>query len=539
MYPRRFATKSRDISALLNSIIILITVIFVLIGFWPLEPFLHLFFELVSQLGMVAKNSSSSLPEFMPSSLGADDSRWPSAIHVHDASHELSFWYAPPFLSQLSLAASSPQYLSLDDFEQCPLWLFSRITIRISPPSLDPASFIMDWNRLKYTGYVLHNSWSLLARRRDSLEFCGIKLPGTSLPAVNIQFLEHASYSWFDSRGELRTSLNVVRQFLSDGTDQVSPDLVLLLRALAPVRGARSMNIDIPFRLPISEDERNFSVKWFSNIHAQKHQFGEYMELGAWADRESIEWLQRCQLILHQALHRLDSKLAPYLRLEQLAFIDHMTVSQLCHHASRYSKDIYTMACKYMKSIMLCSYTLSPRKGSGVCRCLGSPRGPRKVWSAIALPVTGENVPEWFDCLLDKSQLWISAWIKAKGLWEKEFQEVYQKLQAADTSREVITLDQVEGFRRPRRPRRHNYNSESEENWGDSTSTYYSVSNRCRCTCFTPDLDRGYCLESWLKEWPKGIIRTVSTVQKAEEEHCCHRTRGVLCPESVYHCLHT
>ena len=107
------------------------------------------------------------LPDFIPSSWDADNPCWPSAIHIHDTTYELSFWCAPPFLSQPSIAASSIHHLSLEDFERCPFWLFSSITVQIPPPSTDPASLIMNWSRLKYIGHAIHKSWDSLAQRRD------------------------------------------------------------------------------------------------------------------------------------------------------------------------------------------------------------------------------------------------------------------------------------------------------------------------------------------------------------------------------------
>ena len=459
------------------------------------------------------------LPDFTPSSLADREPRWPSAIHIHDAAHEFSFWCAPPFMSRDMTTSSSARYLDLDDFEACPFWLFSSITIRIPPPPPDQASLIMNWNRLRYIGHALHSSLSRPAEKKREKDFHYLRFLRNPLPDIRIQFLEQASRSWLDSQGELRVSLDTVGHFIDDGSDEQPPDLVFLLRALAPVRGARSMRIDTPFNMPLSEQGRNFSVKWFENKQAQKYPFGEYMELGGWNDRESFEWLQRCELVLHMTLHSLDSKLAPYLRLEQMAHLDRLAIFRLFNHASRYGDHVQIAFCKQIKAIILHRCMHRPRK---LCPCsVCSLVIDTWKWNFNSQDVLRRwNIPGAQIRKRDIEGPWKRFWVKLKHDWEQEFQAVHDRLQIASTAGKIKTLDEIEGFQRL-------LVNDCTYSWAELFFNHTNAPWDWRLVPDTIHWRDKYSIQAWLEEWPEGIANEVSATQ-AEKARRCEWVRRAL-----------
>ena len=120
--------------------------------------------------------------------------------------------------------------------------------------------------------------------------------------------------------------------------------------------------------------------------------------------------------------------LAPYLRLEKMAYLDPLALFRLFNHASRYCDHVQRSVCKHLKVIILHRYMYTPRK---LCPCLvcccpwatddnPPPRGRSTQISQDLL--RHWNIPGAQMWKSDMRWSWRSVWLRLKQDWEQEFQ---------------------------------------------------------------------------------------------------------------------
>ncbi|MCJ1331698.1 hypothetical protein MMC10_008390 [Thelotrema lepadinum] len=317
------------------------------------------------------RNLIFELPDFIPQRLERD-SPWPSVIRVRDQYGTIATEIAPRFLRPGgSCRTTAPTF---SDIRVCPFHLFNAIRIEIPAPSPeDAAQLMMTWNRLRCIASLLENAKS-------------------GLPDIQLVFVENADRSWFEA-GRLNLSHQDLF-ILGADTDNVGSisDLTLMLGAVISLRGARSINIQIP-SLAESDGLCQSTVQWLRSSAIKSCKWGE--DTGAnWDDRFYTRFLEHCELRFHELLSTLESPIAPFLRLEQLASLTHFTCHRmfvLSHHNDGFPS--YNETHSIMKRMLLWAIVLTP---CNACSC---------VWERMheCPHLTGFS----FDCLSrDECQEW-------------------------------------------------------------------------------------------------------------------------------------
>ena len=100
---------------------------------------------------------------------------------------------------------------------------------------------------------------------------------------------------------------------------------MLLLTAMISLRRVRSISVEVP---PGTESDKclSESLNWLQSSATKTIQWGEDLN-SQYDDWCYIEFLEYCELRFHELLSKLESPLAPFLRLEQLASLTHFS----CH----------------------------------------------------------------------------------------------------------------------------------------------------------------------------------------------------------------
>lgn len=87
-----------------------------------------------------------------------------------------------------------------------------------------------------------------------------------------------------------------------------------------------------------------------------------------WNDLLSFHWLTRFEMYLHRLLHYLDTPVAPFLRLEQMATASHIQHKRITRYAVRYKQ--YSDICQHADAVMVaigtCAFALVPEQGGSI-----------------------------------------------------------------------------------------------------------------------------------------------------------------------------
>lgn len=184
---------------------------------------------------------------------------------------------------------------------------------------------------------------------------------------MQLAFIETSDRSWFrDGKLTLSHPELLALQMFAD--DRVS-DLSLLLETFVSLRRARSVDIRLP---PLSEaDHSCLELAEWLREDAVKPPY----ERG-WFDDDSlyswdyVEHLEHCELRLHLLLSTLESSIAPFLRLEQLASLTQFTCYRLAVFTEKNASfdglenNMYaTLNDMFSYAVALCPY------GFGDCGC--------------------------------------------------------------------------------------------------------------------------------------------------------------------------
>ena len=460
------------------------------------------------------------LPDFEPHSLrgvicnGVYEYEWPSEIHFHDQHNELSFWVVPSFFSQVDPDASASKYVNHHCVQECPSYRFSEMIINIPPPkSGDMAQLIMNWNRLRCIRHILAGAFN-----RKTFQKTAFKPDSKGLPPVKIVFLEDHSTgrSWFD------VNQNLIRS----NHPGIAPDkgheadLLTLLRALTPVRGSPLLTIEPS--LPESVRQRSFiaafSAAWIANPEAQKHRFGEYMDAQC-DDLKAYTWLTGFEVLFHRVLHELDTPIAPFLRLEQMASVSHFDFSRLSHFVTLNRRICKTFepSLYFLLAVQYCSFTLSPWEGRGVCRCRNSP-GAKIDMDHILRSSDGSWMPRDTNVDLCLRNIHWTDYRTNFNEWKEEFIRVQTRLRNANATAQSdnleVILDQIARF---------DLRPYSESTTALEFHHSKSPSKSMCCACYIPMGPDGQVREAWIHEWQDGIIHDEQTLRSCEAVHWCRR----------------
>ena len=456
------------------------------------------------------------LPDFEPHSLrgvlcnGVYEYEWPSEIHFHDQHNELSFWVVPSFLSQVDPDASASKYINHHYVQECPFYLFSEMIINIPPPkSGDMAQLIMNWNRLRCISHLLAGAFN-----RKTFQETAFKPGSKGLPPVKIVFLEDHSTgrSWFDVNGNLIRSIHPC---IARGQGHKA-DLLTLLRALTPVRGSPLLTIQPS--LPEPGHPRGFSAAWIANPEVQKHRFGEYMDAQC-DDLKAFAWLTGFEILFHRVLHELDTPIAPFLRLEQMASTSHFDHMRLWHFALRNSLTLKTFksSVDFLYAAQNCSFTLSPWRGRGVCRCHNSPRAKIDM-DYILRSSDGTGAPRDTNVDLCLKRVHWREYRTKFNAYVEEFSRVQSRLWTANVTAQSddleVTLDQIARF---------DLRPDSESTTALEFHHSKSPSRSTCCACYIPMGPDGQVREAWIHEWQDGIIHDEQTLRSCEALHQCQK----------------
>ena len=457
------------------------------------------------------------LPDFIPHKLRNEE--WPSAIDVHDQHDSLSIRFAPTFLRDSSLSTNERKYTWIERLKACPFHLFRRICIKIPPPDPDdPAQLIMNWSRLRSIARVL-----------------GAAKAG--LPSVQVIFLETPARSWLSS-GKLTLSSSKFQPLQFEGDNEIS-DLIILLRALAPLRSARDITIQTP-PLFLSEPHEShpYALDWLKKSATKTRKWGEYMDLD-WDDMKSIWWLDHCELILHQLLHELDTPIAPFLRLEQFASLTHFEHTRLCTHS--YGAHLHSSVCaqaeKFMDALLRCAIVFSPTRRPVNCMCDIDP------WISC-FEICPSRCPESGG---------FKGWLSRRKQWSKSFDKKLSKLQKAAGLRRD-DQDQAPAGEENLRPTQTRNKAPNAINDRPSLAGLLWVGRQSTaCTCFWPgdkwhfrypkdasgsedEVGGTYYKvgRTWIKAYPRGIAHDRETVGRIKSESQCRTLRNLPEREDMY-----
>lgn len=464
------------------------------------------------------------LLDFEPRSLqgsnwdGKLEYRWPSEIHFHDQHNDLSFRLVPSFLAYTKANTFSPGYTSEFTISQCPFHLFNEIEIRIPPPrSGDIGQLIMNWSRLRCIGQLLADQTGWMA-----WDTASPILVSNLLPPIRVVFLENASTqrSWFDLSKNLTRSIPLPMKMCLGNEKEHSSDLLILLRALAPIRGSRRLIVEPA--LPESVRDLRFSVTWLSSPRAQKYKYGEYID-SRWNDLSSFYWLTRCEILFHRILHQLDTPIAPFLRLEQMASAAHDVYLRLAEHAREFEKtsQICERTWRLLLAIHQCSIDLSPWCECGLCGCLEEAEMSRRFpgWSCIY----GRGGRDLMYC---REGYAAKDYLSNYKAWRNEFHKVKLRLEDANgfsfgpffgsgkllpmenlPSSDLVILDDAIGFG-------------LDMNLASTTTSDLFRVVDSGCPCYNPKKGTWRCQEAWIRRWSEGIVHDVETLQSGNGMHC-------------------
>ena len=359
---------------------------------------------------------------------------------------------------------------------------------------------------------------------------------------------EQSGATWFDKSNRLKTSLPLPAELLLGEEREHSSDLLLLLRALAPVRGSSKFSVEPT--LPDSFQNLDFSLAWMSRNSTQIQRFGEYMDM-QWNDLLSFHWLTRFEFYLQRLLHYLDTPIAPFLRLEQMATASHTRHIRidLYTERNRLSSEICEHASDVIGAIGRCAFAFAPEHGRSLCSC---------AWSSGAQ--TSANGCVFEGCALsfpDYNQ-WVCPWLghedhfnTAYQSWQEEFKAVRRKLLLANghtlTDEGRISTTNFQPLHPPiTLGQAHRYGF---ERYIESRPTKARKFNDFHdlCECFTPTTlpeeeeqksrsERRADPEAWIKAWPCGIVHSEQLVRSYRAVHHCRNiaqypnmTRQYLC----------
>ena len=278
------------------------------------------------------------LPDFLPHRLHRLGP-WPSLVQVYDQHHTFQQDFAPHFLRSGDHYRLYKEFHNLGVSPACPFHAFRTIRIEIPAPNPeDPAQLIMTWNRLRWIA-------RLLEKARNGL------------PDIRLVFCESQDRSWFTA-GRLNISHQDLLVLTDYDANQPS-DLMLLLSAVISLRQARSITVKVP---PSAETDLRVQMvlHWLRSSAIQDCKWGESIPYN-WEDWCYIEFLEHCELRFHQLLSSLETPIAPFLRLEQLASLTHFA----CHRMLVVSREnpnfpstLETRAI--MKQVICAAITLAP-----------------------------------------------------------------------------------------------------------------------------------------------------------------------------------
>lgn len=369
------------------------------------------------------------------------------------------------------------------------------------------------------------------------------------LPPVRVVFLEDekSGTSWFDKDGKLKISIPLPAELLLGEEREQSSDLLLLLRALAPVRGSNKFFVEPT--LPNSFQNLDFSLAWMAQNSTQKQRFGECIDM-RWNDALSFHWLTRFEIYLHRLLHNLDTPIAPFLRLEQMATVSHHKHQRISRYAARYrqTSEICRGADDIMTAVGSCAFALAPAQGLSLCQCVNSAKGLTDTNDkAHACCVLGFGEYCTRSC---GAQNYQDLYDTQSKNWEDEFVALRRRLLSlngcilTDDGRFVtknfqplnspITLGQIFGFK-------HNINDRPTTAW-----EFNNIGNRCGC--FIPKAlpkqgtrnlqkTRRSDPEAWIKAWPYGIIHDKGIIRSYRARHECQQLQEDPYANGRYLCL--
>ena len=236
---------------------------------------------------------------------------WFSCIDTRIQNEHL-YTFFPNFLRPGEIGfRSRPDSPASDlNFYDCPFHLFRALRIEVpAPDPADPAQFIMTWHRLYWIG-------RMLGKARQGL------------PDVRLIFIETPGRSWFNaSDGLLSLSHQDLLALSTDVAGRPS-DLTLMLWALSPLRRARSISIRLPQGAE-EDDACKLHVDWLRESAVKDIPFGANIDPEEWSDWMFAESLDHCELRMHLLLSHLETPIAPYLRLEQMASLTHFACYRL------------------------------------------------------------------------------------------------------------------------------------------------------------------------------------------------------------------
>ena len=284
------------------------------------------------------------LPCFVPHKLREDD--WPSALIIRDSLGTFVRRFAPGFLCSRVALSSVLEHRNL---ELCPFHLFRSIKIDVhSPAPEDPAELLTTWNRLRWIV-------QMLAMSRDGL------------PHVSIRFLDGPGRRW-RRKGKFRCSHEDFED-LAVTRDGSSSDISILLGALSSLRRARGIDFQGPPNA-LLDKEYALMLNWLQTSAIKTCKWGDYLH-PVWHDWHFIAWLESCELRFHRLLHCLDTPIAPFLRLEQLASMTHFKKEQLMlqSETNRSFPHRYDVV-DLMVQLISGAFVLCPRRPNNPCNCV-------------------------------------------------------------------------------------------------------------------------------------------------------------------------
>ena len=188
----------------------------------------------------------------------------------------------------------------------------------------------MTWNRLRWIARLL-------------------EMTQNRLPDIQLSLPETPSRSWINA-GQLHLSHPDLLA-LSAITDGPTSDLTLLLNAISSVRRARSITVKTP---PFKDLSCQAALRWLKESAIKTWGWGDDIHTdwdqdilidsdenicSDWDDWDYVEFLEYCELRFHKLLGTLETPVAPFLRLEQLASMTHFSCYRLFVLSRRRSND--------------------------------------------------------------------------------------------------------------------------------------------------------------------------------------------------------
>ena len=213
---------------------------------------------------------------------------WPSALLMHDTDHEFFLELGATARNEYHGLVQLRGFVGLSTILDCPFQLYSSITIKI-PPYRDSLGLVVNWSRLRLIGHILSENFLMPQR------FKGADRP----PQVNIVYEDNESWSWFDEDNNPKLSPEFSESLRLDGLDSPVSDMVILLRALSPIRDLASIKIQLPDGFPRSEFERMFSAAWFVAPESWEDRLTGSM------DKHIVLWLKLCEKAMSAYLEEL------------------------------------------------------------------------------------------------------------------------------------------------------------------------------------------------------------------------------------------